>query len=213
MDSLSLYLPGILLAYGAFFIGIASPGPNVLAVIGTSMSLGRKSGIALALGAAGGSFCWALLTVIGLSALIGAYASALLVIKILGGCYLLWLAFKAFRSAAAKHDIQAKSLAPGTGSFGGFFLRGLIIQMTNPKAALSWIAIISLGLAPGAPLWVGAVIVLGTAVLSVLLHLLYAVAFSTPLMVVLYSKARRTIQMALGVFFAAAGVKLLLSRG
>ena len=54
MDSLSLYLPGILLAYGAFFIGIASPGPNVLAVIGTSMSLGRKSGIALALGAAGG---------------------------------------------------------------------------------------------------------------------------------------------------------------
>jgi amino acid exporter len=212
MDSISLYLPGILLAYGAFLIGIASPGPNVLAVIGTSMSLGRKSGVALALGVAGGSFCWALLTVIGLSALIGAYASALLVIKILGGCYLLWLAFKAFRSAASKHDLQANSLPEGTGSFGGFVLRGLIIQMTNPKAALSWIAIISLGLAPDAPLWVGAVIVLGTAGLSVLLHLLYAVAFSTPLMVMLYGKARRTIQVTLGVFFAAAGVKLLLSR-
>ena len=44
------YLTGILLAYGAFGLGILSPGPNILAVIGTSMSTDRKSGMALAFG-------------------------------------------------------------------------------------------------------------------------------------------------------------------
>ena len=84
--------------------------------------------------------------------------------------------------------------------------------MTNPKAALAWIAIISLGLQKGAPLWVGFAIVGGTAILSVIIHCIYAVAFSSPVMVRLYSKARRGIQVTLGAFFAFAGLKLLTSR-
>ncbi|MEH6525083.1 MAG: LysE family translocator [Sneathiella sp.] len=212
MEDFSLYLPGIILAYSAFLLGIASPGPNILAVIGTSMSLGRKSGIALALGVAGGSFTWAVLTVIGLSALLEAYSSALIAIKIFGGFYLLWLAYKSFKSAASVQDMQAKQLAGGKRSPVGYMIRGYIIQMTNPKAALSWIAIISLGMKQDAPLWVGVSIVVGTFILSILLHTLYAVAFSTPVMVRVYGKARRYIQATLGAFFAFAGIKLLLSR-
>ena len=94
MSEISVYLPGILLAYSAFFLAIASPGPNVLAVIGTSMGVGRTSGLALALGVAAGSFLWALLTACGLSALLASYASALTAIKIAGGLYLLWLALQ-----------------------------------------------------------------------------------------------------------------------
>ncbi len=212
MEQFSIYLPGILLAYSAFLLAIMSPGPNILAVIGTSMSVNRRSGIALALGVAGGSFCWAVLTVIGLSALLGTYASALIVIKIFGGLYLLWLAYKSFRSAASAHDIAATTLDGGKRSPWRYLTRGFIIQMTNPKAALAWIAIISLGLTEGAPYWVGLAIVVGTAILSVIIHCIYAIAFSTPAMVHAYSKARRWIQGALGAFFAFAGIKLLVSR-
>ena len=101
MDQISVYLPGILLAYSVFFVAIVSPGPNILAVIGTSMGVGRRSGIALALGVAAGSFCWAMLTVVGLSALIASYAAALKAIKIAGGVYLLWLAAPSDTSRAA----------------------------------------------------------------------------------------------------------------
>jgi amino acid exporter len=87
-----------------------------------------------------------------------------------------------------------------------------VVQMTNPKAALAWIAIISLGLHGDAPSWVGLVIALGTSILSVIIHCLYAVAFSTAVMVRLYARARRWIQGLLGLFFAVAGVKLLSSR-
>lgn len=212
MENLSTYLPGIILAYSAFLLAIASPGPNILAVIGTSMSVGRRSGVALALGVAGGSFTWAVLTVIGLSAVLATYASALIAIKIFGGLYLLWLAYKSFKSAASAHDIEATELAGGKRTPFGYTKRGFIIQMTNPKAALAWVAIISLGLSPDAPIWVGLVIVLGTFILSVIVHTLYAVAFSTPTMVRIYSKARRYIQATLGAFFAFAGLKLLTSR-
>jgi amino acid exporter len=60
-----------------------------------------------------GTLTWALLTAIGLSALLASYASAILIIKVFGGVYLLWLAHKAFRSAASAHEIDATKLAGG----------------------------------------------------------------------------------------------------
>jgi len=212
MDQVLVYLPGILLAYATFFLAIASPGANVLAIIGTSMSVGRRSGIALALGVAAGSFGWAMLAAVGLTALLASYAAALTAIKIAGGLFLLWLSYKSFRSAASPHDIEATTLSGSTRTPFGYAVRGFAIQMTNPKAALAWIAIISLGLREHAPLWVAFAIVVGTSILSVIIHWLYAVAFSTRVMVRAYSRARRWIQGALGAVFAVAGVKLLTSR-
>ncbi len=189
-----------------------SPGPNILAILGTSMSAGRSSGLALALGVASGSFCWAVLTATGLSALLASYAVALTIIKVFGGLYLLWLAYKAFRAAASRHDIEVQKLGGKDMTVRNYYLRGLVIQMTNPKAALAWIAVISLGLQAEAPNWVAAVIVAGTTVLSIVIHAVYALAFSSAPMVRAYGKARRTIQGVLGAFFVFAGVKLLSSR-
>lgn len=208
------HLPEIALAFGAFALGMFSPGPNILSVVGTSMAVSRKAGIALALGISVGSFLWASMTAIGLTAMIATYASVLTAIKIVGGIYLLWLAFKAFRSAASIMPIMNPVNPAGlpAGSIRTYFLRGLTVQMTNPKAALTWIAIMSLGLAHSASASTALVIVLGTTILSIVGHIAYAVAFSTRRVVALYDRARRWIDAGLGVFFAFAGIKLLTSR-
>lgn len=204
------HLSHIGLAYAAVAVGLLSPGPNILSVIGTSMSVSRKAGIALALGISLGSFLWATLTAIGLTTLLSAYASVLTIIKVAGGLYLLWLAFKAFRSAASANPPSGVDLRAGRPL--RFFMRGVTIQMTNPKAALSWIAVMSLGLGASAPASVAMIIVAGTTVLSVVGHVLYAMAFSTDRVVAVYLRARRGIEAALGVFFTFAGLKLLTSR-
>ena len=206
------YLPGIGLSYAAFLLAIASPGPNVLALISTSMSVGRKAGMALALGISFGSLTWALLTVFGLSALLMTYAHALTTIKIIGGIYLFWLAYNAFKSAAPRSDLTLKALVGGRRTPLGYPVRGYTVHMTNPKAVLAWVTIIALGLPPEAPLWVGLAIVFGCFGLSIAVHLTYALVFSTPVMSSLYLRARRGIQATLGVFFTFAGLKLLLSR-
>lgn len=212
MDQIAVYLPGILLAYSAFLLSIISPGPNLLAILGTSMSAGRRPGVALAFGISTGSFIWAMLTAIGLSALIASYALALTVIKVAGGLFLLWLAYKSFRSAVNTAELEVARQTAGDDTMVRCYMRGLMVQMTNPKAALAWVAIISLGLQAGAPAWVALVIVLGTAFLSVVVHLLYALAFSTTVVLRVYGRARRWIQGVLGLFFAFAGLKLLVSR-
>lgn len=78
------YFAGILVAFGVFLLGMFSPGPNIMSIIGTSMAMGRPSGKALALGITSGSFIWGTLTLFGLTALITAYAGLLTIIKIAG---------------------------------------------------------------------------------------------------------------------------------
>lgn len=210
MDQIHLYLPGIFLAYSIFLVGVSSPGPNVLAIIGTSMNDGRRFGVSLALGVAAGSLTWGILTALGLSALLSAYAPALMFIKIAGGIYLIWLAKKAFRSAMSNYDLDTVSSQSRQKPLYQYAFSGYLIQMSNPKAALAWIATISVGLKAGAPVWVAFAIVFGIFILSIICHVLYALVFSIPFMVSAYGRARRCVQATLGTFFGVAGLGLLL---
>ena len=49
MSEIQQFLPGVLLALSAVMFALMSPGPNILAVIGTSMGVGRSQGVFLAL--------------------------------------------------------------------------------------------------------------------------------------------------------------------
>ncbi len=212
MSEIIQYIPGIFLIYGVFLLQNASPGPNVLAVMGTSMSAGKNSGIALGFGVAGGTLTWSLFSVMGLSAVIASYGQFLIFIKIAGGCYLLWLAYKSFRSAWSNFDLDATSRDTTTLTRNKYIRRGFILNMSNPKAAIGWIAIVSLGLDANAPAWVGAAIVIGTTSISLIVHIAYATLFSTSRMTTLYAKARRPVQATLGCLFSFAGYKLLTAR-
>lgn len=205
------YLPEIMIALVAFLIGGLSPGPNILAIMTTSMSAGRSAGKSLALGVASGSFLWGGLSLVGLTALLSTYAPILTAIKIFGAGYLLWLAYKAFRAAASIIDPVARKIAAEP-NLSGYYRQGLTIQMSNPKAVLTWAAVMSITLGEGVPLWVPAVVVLGSGVTSVVVHITWAVAFSTPPLVAVYQKTRRGIQATLGAFFCFASYKLLTSR-
>ncbi|RCK43466.1 lysine transporter LysE [Thalassospira profundimaris] len=206
------YLPGILLAYAAFMVGLISPGPALMALMGVSLGDGRRAGRYFALGIGSGSFCIGILTLSGLSALLLAYADAMYAIRIAGGCYLLWMAFKALKAAARPAPVSAKADTDPQQSAAHYFSRGLALHLTNPKAILTWIAIISIGFHPGAPLWVGLVIVASCGLISTLVHLFYATAFSTRPVIALYRRLARWINAILGVFFAALGLKLIFSR-
>lgn len=55
-----------------------------------------------------------------------------------GWIYLLRLAYKAFKSAALRGDSAARPLAGPRRNDLGYAVRSYMIQMSNPKAALSW---------------------------------------------------------------------------
>lgn len=205
------YLTGLLLAWSAYGLGILSPGPNVLAVMGTAMEEGRRAGVTLAAGMVSGTLVWGVMTLVGLTTLLTFYASALTIIKFAGAAYLLWLAYKSFRAAIS--DTAAKpSAIQGSKRNHGLYLRGLAIQLSNPKAALTWIAIMSLAVRDGGPVWVGLAAVAGCLAISLAGHMAYALLFSAPPVGKIYLRVRRWIQGGLGLFFCFASWKLASSR-
>ena len=136
----------------------------------------------------------------------------MIVLKFVGAGYLLWLASKAFKSAITVKDLKVRPVRVKGGPM-AFYRRGLLIQMTNAKAALVWIAIMSLAMVGQAPIWVAAFVVVGTSIISVVGHVLYAVAFSTSPVVAVYAKTRRWIEGILGVYFCFASYKLATFKG
>lgn len=201
----------LLIVYAAYVIATASPGPSNMAIMGVAMRQGRGPALMLALGVMTGSLFWAVLAASGMSALLASYAHALFVLKIAGGLYLLYLAFRAARSALRGQAAGTGADDPGSSRM-ALYRRGVLLHLTNPKAVLAWIAIMSLGLRPDAPASTLQAIILGCAGLGLVVFGGYALVFSTAPMVRAYQKARRGIEAGLALFFGFAGLRLLLSR-
>ena len=70
MTASAWFSANVLLAYSAYFVGTASPGPSNLAIMGIAMNAGRRAALVFALGVISGSFFWALLASLGLSAVL-----------------------------------------------------------------------------------------------------------------------------------------------
>lgn len=204
------YLPHILTAYGVFLLGVTSPGPNSLAIMGTSMTVSRRAGLISAVGIATGTLIWSSLSVTGLTLVLTTFAELALALKIAGGCYLIYVGVKSLRSAMKSQDLKVVESRSGKSGF-HYYRRGFLVQVSNPKAALFWLSIMSLVLQPGAPHWVGASIIIGTTILSGSWYGLLALLFSTNVVLNFYRRARRSIDAVMGGLFMLIGGRILLS--
>jgi threonine efflux protein len=202
----------VLLAYTAYFVGTASPGPSNLAIMSLAMGSGRKAAFGFALGVMSGSFSWALLATLGMSALLATYSQLLVDIRIAGGLYLLWLAWKSARSALTPTKPGA-NVARTAEPFKRLYMRGLLLHLTNPKAILVWLSIVSLAMpAAGGTTTHTLTVVLGCMGIGVFVFSSYAVLFSTATARRVYGSIRRWLDGSLAVVFSVAGLKLLSSR-
>src|SRR3569623_844544 len=114
----------------AALVAVASPGPAVLAIAGTSMKAGRRSGLIFASGVTTGSFTWSIGAAAGLSAVMLADAWLIEVIRYFGAAYLLFLAFKSARSAMTPGAATLQGLAAA--SQRRAIERGLTQLLNNP---------------------------------------------------------------------------------
>jgi threonine/homoserine/homoserine lactone efflux protein len=202
------YIHGLLLTYVAFTFAVLSPGPNVFGVLNVSLEKGKAAGTLFGIGIAFGSLTWATLSVLGLTQFISQYAVLLLLLKVFGGLYLIYLALKAYISSKTTN----KGLIPDIDLISTrYFTGGYALMMTNPKAALAWVAIVSLSTYSDAPIWVPMAAIAGTFVLSILIHVAYATVFSNGSFVSFYRRSRSRILKVFAFIYVGLGLKLLAS--
>lgn len=115
----------------------ATPGPDNLMVLGMGIAKGRKPGIVFGLGCALGCLSHTLLAVVGISALIAASATAFTLLKVVGGLYLIWLGFNAWRSSGAVDITTTTTVDTPLKSL---FFKGCLANAINPKVVLFFLS-------------------------------------------------------------------------
>jgi threonine/homoserine/homoserine lactone efflux protein len=125
-----------------------APGPDLLATMSLGISRGRRVAVSFGLGCASGCLIHTALAAAGISSLLQRFPSAEWMMRTVGGCYLLWLAWGILRPSTTtlQPRISAASNVPvglQGNQWTAFFLRGLTANLINPKVALFFLSFFS----------------------------------------------------------------------
>jgi threonine/homoserine/homoserine lactone efflux protein len=137
------------LAVRGFVLGFtiaAAVGPISLLVVRRTLAQGQRYGLVSGLGVASADATYGAIAAFGLGAIADVLVNARQVLGLIGGIFLLWLAWRTIRSAPTE-----AATAPARQGYAGAYLSMLGLTMANPMTILSFGALFAgLGVTSGA---------------------------------------------------------------
>lgn len=195
------------LAFLAASIVIAvTPGPGAVLSIATGLRHGYRIALQAILGLESALLIQLAIVALGLGAVLATSSTAFLVLKIVGAGYLIWLGVLKWRAPTEEID-EREVLHGGAGR--GFYLQGLFVNLTNPKAILFIVALVPQFVRPDQPQLTQFLIIGATMVVTdIIVMSIYALAagrfrawFHSPRMI-------RAQNRVFGGLFVSAGALL-----
>jgi RhtB (resistance to homoserine/threonine) family protein len=147
---MSLYDPQVIAFALVAALLTVSPGADTFLVVRNALRGGRRDGIVAAVGICCGLYLHAILSAVGVSAVLAHSAAAFLALKVAGAAYLAWLGAQSLRSALARGPAPgpaeiAVARVPGARSF----REGLLTNLLNPKVIVFYLALLPQFISPG----------------------------------------------------------------
>ncbi len=140
----------------AHFMALISPGPDFLLLVKSSLSNTANRAIGMALGIAIANGIYIALCIIGVGAIIVKSFYLMVALKILGGLFLLYVAYHAIKAKKSDYQIlvspQMNSTIQNGRSFFAEFTLGLISGLSNPKNIIFYLSLFSVVLTPSVSL-------------------------------------------------------------
>lgn len=189
---------------------MASPGPATLAIAGTSISSGRRHGLALAAGVTSGSIMWSAAAALGLGAIMAANAWVFETLRYIGAAYLLFLAIKSAKSALSTGKPSITSTNKST--LRSAYAKGLALHLTNPKAVLFFGALYVIGIPSGTSPKSLLIVICALGLLAASIFFGYALLFSSAKLANHYIKLRRWFEAVFAFAFGAAAIKIFTTK-
>jgi len=191
------------------FLGAMSPGPSFIVVARNSLNKSRSHGIATAVGTGLGVAVFAVLASFGVTTLLNRVPTAFLVFKIVGGCYLVYLAWRIWCAASEVLQNEAQSLQ-STESLWQSFLQGLAAQTSNPKTALVIAGIFAAFVPVDPPALTVPLIAMIAFIIDFSWYAFVALSLSIEKSRKFYAKAKVWLDRIIAVLLALIGLRLIL---
>ncbi|HLG05995.1 MAG TPA: LysE family translocator [Gemmatimonadales bacterium] len=136
------------------FTGVAAvltitPGLDTALVLRTAAVEGPRRALLAGAGICLGCLVWGLAASAGIGALVAASSAGFEVLRWAGAAYLLYLGGRLLLRPSLGQFPDAR--APGPASPGGWFLRGLLTNLLNPKVAVFYATLLPQFVPPGVP--------------------------------------------------------------
>lgn len=135
---------------GAAVLIAVSPGAGAIQSMATGLTHGVRRGYWSILGLEIGLMLQMTLVAVGLGAIVTGSIVAFTVIKWTGVAYLLYLAVRQWRTAPT--DLRDRMSSPAGGGRAALVLRGFLVNATNPKGLVFFLAVLPQFVVPTAPL-------------------------------------------------------------
>ncbi|SHM07743.1 LysE family translocator [Vreelandella subglaciescola] len=155
-------------------VGAMSPGPSLALVLRHTLGGGRLPGVTAGLFHALGVGFYALLTVLGLGALMARFPLLFEIVSIGGAVYLAWLGVKALRAGKAAALTPEAAVTTRRQAA----REGVLVALANPKLILFFVALLSQFVNPEMSVAARAIIVVTAMVIDASWYVLVAVALS-----------------------------------
>ncbi|MDM0116565.1 LysE family translocator [Variovorax sp. J22R133] len=185
-----------------------TPGPNSLLVLTHGALHGHRKTLFTVAGGALGFLALIALSTLGIGALLQASAHALVVLKLVGGAYLVWLGVQLWRAPAIHLQADATKV-DARGS--AMFRQGLLTAVSNPKALLFYGAFLPQFIDPAIDL-TRQLVVMTTVFVVVEVLVEYLLALLAHRIRPFLQRAGRNFNRACGGMFVAMGVALPMTR-
>lgn len=197
---------------GALALGAMSPGPSFVLVARAAAAQGRGVGVRVACGLGLGGAVFGVVALLGLVSLLEEVAWAGRLLRVGGGAYLLWLAWRMWRGSADSTEASRGATAPPP-VLAAPLRTGLITQVANPKTAVVYAGVFAALLpghvSPGCAI----AVVAGVLVVELGWYATVATAFSAHRVRSAYAVAARWIDRAAAVVVAGLGLRLMCDPG
>jgi len=190
-------------------IGAISPGPSFVYVAQNAVARSRNHGLVTALGTGVGAAIFALLALLGLQAFLLAVPVAYTALKIVGGIYLLWLAYKIIRHS--REPLSMGKISVGEKSLLATFRDGLFTQLSNPKTAVVFASIFTALLPREIPAYYYIALPVISFIIDAGWYSLVTIALSTERSRNVYIRFKTVIDRVAGSVMALLGLKLIIS--
>lgn len=198
----------LLYLVAAFGLSV-TPGPNSLLVLTHGALHGHRKTLFTVAGGATGFVALIALSMLGIGALLQASVHALLVLKLVGGAYLVWLGVQLWRASPIHLRPEAGQSERARGST--MFRQGLLTAVSNPKALLFYGAFLPQFIDPARDL-LTQFIIMATVFVAVEILVEYLLALLAHRIRPWLERAGRNFNRVCGGMFAAMGVALPLTR-